>query len=99
MLNFYLIFFRLPVLAGAAGPYCSPYIAVDGSYHARPAGQSSSGGTSRLVTLNLSGFAVKFIKKKIVIIINYYYFFFNAATFAFCFPLLVNFIISCILSS
>ena len=64
MLNFYLIFFRLPVLAGAAGPYCSPYIAVDGSYHARPAGQSSSGGTSRLVTLNLSGFAVKFIKKK-----------------------------------
>ncbi|XP_062089540.1 protein MLN51 homolog [Humulus lupulus] len=34
----------LPVLAGAAGAYCSPYIAVDGSYHARPSGQSSSGG-------------------------------------------------------
>ncbi|PON58926.1 Btz domain containing protein [Trema orientale] len=34
----------LPVLAGAAGAYCPPYIAVDGSYHARPSGQSSSGG-------------------------------------------------------
>lgn len=36
----------LPVLAGAAGAYCSPYIAVDGAYHARPSGQSSSGGAS-----------------------------------------------------
>lgn len=42
-------YFRLPVLAGTAGAYCPPYIAVDGSYHARPSGQSSSGGTSRLV--------------------------------------------------
>ena len=41
--------FRLPVLAGAAGAYCSPYIAVDGSDHARPSGQSLSGGASRLV--------------------------------------------------
>ncbi|KAK4349956.1 hypothetical protein RND71_029269 [Anisodus tanguticus] len=36
----------LPVLAGAAGAvgatYCSPYIAVDGAYHARPSGQMSS---------------------------------------------------------
>ncbi|GAB4842018.1 hypothetical protein Ancab_011977 [Ancistrocladus abbreviatus] len=35
----------LPVLAGAAGAlgatYCSPYIAVDGAYHARPTGQTS----------------------------------------------------------
>ncbi|XP_022960000.1 protein MLN51 homolog isoform X1 [Cucurbita moschata] len=39
----------LPVLAGAAGAlgatYCSPYIAVDGSYHARPSGQTSSVAT------------------------------------------------------
>ncbi|XP_023548003.1 protein MLN51 homolog [Cucurbita pepo subsp. pepo] len=39
----------LPVLAGAAGAlgatYCSPYIAVDGAYHARPSGQTSSVGT------------------------------------------------------
>ncbi|XP_050231918.1 protein MLN51 homolog [Mercurialis annua] len=39
----------LPVLAGAAGAlgatYCSPYI-VDGSYHARPSGQTSSVGSS-----------------------------------------------------
>ncbi|XP_059303284.1 protein MLN51 homolog [Lycium ferocissimum] len=36
----------LPVLAGAAGAlgaaYCSPYISVDGAYHARPSGQLSS---------------------------------------------------------
>lgn len=40
----------LPVLAGAAGAlgatYCSPYIAVDGSYNARPSGQTSSVGSS-----------------------------------------------------
>ncbi|EEF34184.1 protein MLN51 homolog [Ricinus communis] len=40
----------LPVLAGAAGAlgatYCSPYIAVDGAYHARPSGQTSSSGSS-----------------------------------------------------
>ncbi|XP_038897664.1 protein MLN51 homolog isoform X2 [Benincasa hispida] len=39
----------LPVLAGAAGAlgatYCSPYIAMDGAYHARPSGQTSSAGT------------------------------------------------------
>lgn len=39
----------LPVLAGAAGAlgatYCSPYI-VDGAYHARPSGQTSSVGAS-----------------------------------------------------
>lgn len=44
---------RLPVLAGAAGAlgatYCSPYIAVDGSYNARPSGQTSSVGSSRFV--------------------------------------------------
>jgi hypothetical protein len=48
-----LIFFRLPVLAGAAGAlgatYCSPYLTVDGAYHARPSGQTSSMGASRLV--------------------------------------------------
>jgi len=42
----------LPVLAGAAGAlgaaYCSPYLAVDGAYHSRPSGQtSSSGATSK----------------------------------------------------
>ncbi|KAF3450787.1 hypothetical protein FNV43_RR06876 [Rhamnella rubrinervis] len=39
----------LPVLAGAGGlgtSYCPPYITVDGSYHARPSGQTSSGGAS-----------------------------------------------------
>ncbi|KAL5576393.1 hypothetical protein UlMin_018092 [Ulmus minor] len=36
----------LPVLAGAAGAYCPPYIAVDGAYHARPSGQTSSVGAS-----------------------------------------------------
>lgn len=34
------------MLAGAAGAlgatYCPPYIAVDGAYHSRPAGQPSS---------------------------------------------------------
>ncbi|KAF8389008.1 hypothetical protein HHK36_025693 [Tetracentron sinense] len=43
----------LPVLAGAAGalgaPYCSPYFTVDGGYYARPSGQTSSLGVSRLV--------------------------------------------------
>ncbi|XAR50616.1 hypothetical protein NMG60_11004983 [Bertholletia excelsa] len=41
----------LPVLAGAAGAlgatYCSPYIAVDGAYHSRPSGQTSSGASSK----------------------------------------------------
>ncbi|KAJ7951817.1 CASC3/barentsz eIF4AIII-binding protein [Quillaja saponaria] len=42
----------LPVLAGAAGAlgatYCSPYLAVDGAYHARQSGQTSSvGGSSK----------------------------------------------------
>ncbi|KAL6996509.1 hypothetical protein U1Q18_006641 [Sarracenia purpurea var. burkii] len=36
----------LPVLAGAAGAlgatYCSPYLSVDGAYHSRPPGQTSS---------------------------------------------------------
>ncbi|KAK8581239.1 hypothetical protein V6N12_071473 [Hibiscus sabdariffa] len=40
----------LPVLTGAAGAlgatYCPPYIAVDGSYHGRPSGQTSSTGSS-----------------------------------------------------
>ncbi|XVF25030.1 hypothetical protein REPUB_Repub13aG0178900 [Reevesia pubescens] len=40
----------LPVLTGAAGAlgatYCPPYIAVDGAYHARPSGQTSSTGSS-----------------------------------------------------
>ncbi|TQD76829.1 hypothetical protein C1H46_037635 [Malus baccata] len=39
----------LPVLAGAAGAlgatYCPSYITVDGSYHARPLGQTSSVGS------------------------------------------------------
>lgn len=39
----------LPVLAGAAGAmgatYCPPYISVDGSYHSRPSGQTSSVGS------------------------------------------------------
>ncbi|KAM2957813.1 hypothetical protein FF2_024745 [Malus domestica] len=39
----------LPVLAGAAGAlgatYCPPYITVDGSYHGRPSGQTSSVGS------------------------------------------------------
>lgn len=47
------MFFRLPVLAGAAGAlgatYCPPYIAVDGAYNARPSGQTSSIVASRLV--------------------------------------------------
>lgn len=49
-----MIMSRLPVLAGAAGAlgatYCPPYIAVDGSYHARPSGQTSSAGSSKFVT-------------------------------------------------
>ncbi|XWS20341.1 hypothetical protein CRYUN_Cryun31cG0093100 [Craigia yunnanensis] len=43
----------LPVLTGAAGAlgatYCPPYITVDGAYHARPSGQTSSTGSSRLI--------------------------------------------------
>ena len=51
---FYLIS-RLPVLAGAAGAlgatYCSPYISVDGAYHSRPSGETSSTGASRLIAI------------------------------------------------
>ncbi|TXG69135.1 hypothetical protein EZV62_004070 [Acer yangbiense] len=40
----------LPVLTGAAGAlgaaYCSPYLAVDGSYHTRPVGQTSATASS-----------------------------------------------------
>ncbi|KAJ7962955.1 CASC3/barentsz eIF4AIII-binding protein [Quillaja saponaria] len=40
----------LPVLAGAAGAfgatYCPPYLTVDGAYHARQSGQTSSVGAS-----------------------------------------------------
>ncbi|KAJ6342615.1 hypothetical protein OIU78_010533, partial [Salix suchowensis] len=40
----------LPVLTGAAGAlgatYCSPYLTVDGAYHARPSGQASCLGSS-----------------------------------------------------
>ncbi|XP_031386488.1 protein MLN51 homolog isoform X1 [Punica granatum] len=40
----------LPVLAGAAGAlgatYCSPYLAVDGSYHAPPSGQTTAASTT-----------------------------------------------------
>lgn len=50
-----MFMFRLPVLTGAAGAlgatYCPPYIAVDGSYNARPPGQISSTGSSRFVVL------------------------------------------------
>ncbi|KAJ0007379.1 hypothetical protein Pint_29905 [Pistacia integerrima] len=47
----------LPVLAGAAGAlgasYCPPYIAVDGSYHPRQLGQTSStGSSSKEITSN-----------------------------------------------
>ncbi|GMP34633.1 hypothetical protein CsSME_00007422 [Camellia sinensis var. sinensis] len=45
----------LPVLAGAAGAlgttYCSPYIAVDGAYHSRPSGKTSSSGASSCLKL------------------------------------------------
>ncbi|KAG9459323.1 hypothetical protein H6P81_003831 [Aristolochia fimbriata] len=49
----------VPVLAGAAAgalgaTYCSPYIAVDGGYYARPSGQASSGGASKEMTTNKS---------------------------------------------
>ncbi|OAY68769.1 hypothetical protein ACMD2_09730 [Ananas comosus] len=41
----------VPVLAGAGGAlgasYCPPYIALDGSYYARPSGQTSSSASSR----------------------------------------------------
>ncbi|XVF86572.1 hypothetical protein PTKIN_Ptkin18bG0052700 [Pterospermum kingtungense] len=40
----------LPILTGAAGAlgatYCPPYVTVDGAYHARPSGQTSSAGSS-----------------------------------------------------
>ncbi|PKU79782.1 protein MLN51 homolog isoform X1 [Dendrobium catenatum] len=40
----------VPVLAGAAGAlgasYCSPYIALDGTYYARPSGQASASVSS-----------------------------------------------------
>ncbi|OMO54159.1 hypothetical protein CCACVL1_28006 [Corchorus capsularis] len=48
----------LPVLTGAAGPlgatHFPPYIAVDGSYHARPSGQASSTGSSRYSEMSFS---------------------------------------------
>ncbi|XP_068653476.1 protein MLN51 homolog isoform X2 [Aristolochia californica] len=49
----------VPVLAGAAAgalgaTYCSPYIAVDGGYYARPSGQASSVGASKETTTNKS---------------------------------------------
>ncbi|KAF2301336.1 hypothetical protein GH714_022883 [Hevea brasiliensis] len=48
----------LPVLAGAAGAlgatYCSPYIGVDGAYHARPSGQTSSVGSSSKESDNIN---------------------------------------------
>lgn len=44
-------------MAGAAGAlgatYCSPYLAMDGAYHARPSGQTSSAGMLRLVYIVL----------------------------------------------
>lgn len=55
----------LPVLAGAAGAlgatYCSPYLTVDGAYHARPSGQTSSLGTasSKENSTNKSGNELK----------------------------------------
>lgn len=46
----------VPVLAGAAGAlgasYCSPYIAVDGSYYTRSSGQTSSLGGSKETVAN-----------------------------------------------
>ncbi|XWS16383.1 hypothetical protein CRYUN_Cryun34aG0082500 [Craigia yunnanensis] len=40
----------LPILTGAAGAlgatYCPPYVTVDGAYHARPSGATSSTGSS-----------------------------------------------------
>ena len=46
---------RLPVLAGAAGglgaAYCSPYLAVDGAYHAASGQTSSLASISRSVAL------------------------------------------------
>lgn len=44
--------FRLPVLAGTGAlgtTYCPPYLTVDGSYHARPSGQTSSASALRFV--------------------------------------------------
>lgn len=51
MLTGDFITIRLPVLTGAAGAlgttYCPPYIALDGSYHAPPSGQTTAPGTPR----------------------------------------------------
>ena len=51
---------RLPVFAGAVGAlgaagalgatYCSPYITMDGAYHAMPSGQTSALPPTRSVT-------------------------------------------------
>ncbi|KAI3789706.1 hypothetical protein L2E82_02509 [Cichorium intybus] len=60
----------LPVLAGAAGAlggagalgatYCSPYITMDGAYHARPSGQTSAlPPTSKDIGANKPGSDVK----------------------------------------
>ncbi|KAJ6696204.1 PROTEIN MLN51-like protein [Salix koriyanagi] len=47
----------LPVLAGAAGAlgatYCSPYISVDGAYHAHPSGKTSLGSSSKESSTNI----------------------------------------------
>ncbi|ERN06040.1 hypothetical protein AMTR_s00142p00054380 [Amborella trichopoda] len=49
----------VPVLAGAAGAlgaaYCSPYMAVDGGYYARPSGQTSLGVSRSNLELVRSG--------------------------------------------
>lgn len=49
----FVFMIRLPVLTGAAGAlgatFCPPYIPVDGAYHARSSGQTSSTGSSRCV--------------------------------------------------
>ena len=48
-----MFMFRLPILTDAAGAlgstYRPPYVTVDGAYHARPSGVTSSTGSSRLV--------------------------------------------------
>lgn len=48
--KYWFEFFRLPVLAGAAGAlgtqYCSPYVTADGAYHPLPSGQISSLGAA-----------------------------------------------------
>ncbi|GFZ11811.1 CASC3/Barentsz eIF4AIII binding protein [Actinidia rufa] len=64
----------LPVLAGAAGAlgatYCSPYIAVDGAYHPRPSGKTSSSADSRLVAF-ASSFMLMLLSCTIPIPIEY----------------------------